>query len=425
MSLEMLMPPLSSIMPPSCLFEVLSTAMSTPIKYVSELETFTQCLTLDDFLGEHGVGGYGVTLIDASLDSGEQYDAYVTGRAHGSPVPDWMLAGGSQYHGGLDLYRISNAFIATRYGAICESTGGLPSIPVDEAKYFTPDFSALPFAKFDAISGGLLLDHDSAKLHVERCSVFLSWGGIFNYGHFLIDCISSLVALRDAGVLDKFPAVVPNGLKPWHEYLLSRVVEERMLLRVSADVAFSGQVVYASPMAHFLHKPNNLLRKVRECLVTPETSGGSKRLIYLSRSGDRKRYLINESDLERRLVQVGFEIVHPERLGVEDQIKLFANSSVIVGATGAAFANCIFADPGTEVIEIQPSNFMGRWVPLLCSEVGVDWHIFFSHAPIQKRTFDIGGVEHDNIEFTWEVDIDALMRVVLSRLHFSREGTRT
>ena len=38
------------------------------------------------------------------------------------------------------------------------------------------------------------------------------------------------------------------------------------------------------------------------------------------------------------------------------QIYLFQNAKIIIGAHGAAFANLVFCEPSTKVIEIRPSN---------------------------------------------------------------------
>ena len=46
----------------------------------------------------------------------------------------------------------------------------------------------------------------------------------------------------------------------------------------------------------------------------------------------------------------------PELLSFKNQINLFENSSVIMGAHGASLANIIFCKPRTKIIEIIPAD---------------------------------------------------------------------
>ena len=75
--------------------------------------------------------------------------------------------------------------------------------------------------------------------------------------------------------------------------------------------------------------------------------------IYLSRSGlgeihDRK--IQNELALEEFLINLDFEIVHPEKLSVEDQISIFQNSKIIISPFGATWANSVFSSKKTKFL---------------------------------------------------------------------------
>ena len=69
---------------------------------------------------------------------------------------------------------------------------------------------------------------------------------------------------------------------------------------------------------------------------------------------------------------MGFEVVRPEALGVVEQISLFRHATVVVGATGAAFANCLFCPPAAKIFEIQPSNYTGIWTRGLCHQIDAE-----------------------------------------------------
>lgn len=68
------------------------------------------------------------------------------------------------------------------------------------------------------------------------------------------------------------------------------------------------------------------------------------------------RKITNENDVKDILKKNGFSIVKLTSLTFNEQIALFNNSAHIVGLHGAGFANLIFCNPKTNVLEIKPST---------------------------------------------------------------------
>jgi capsular polysaccharide biosynthesis protein len=56
------------------------------------------------------------------------------------------------------------------------------------------------------------------------------------------------------------------------------------------------------------------------------------------------------------LTKKGFTTYNVEKLNIQEQIFLFNEASIIVGAHGAAFSNIIFCKPETKIIEIIPES---------------------------------------------------------------------
>lgn len=48
--------------------------------------------------------------------------------------------------------------------------------------------------------------------------------------------------------------------------------------------------------------------------------------------------------------KAGFQVVSPESLSFSEQVELFYDADVIVGISGAAFANLVFCRPGTRIV---------------------------------------------------------------------------
>ena len=100
----------------------------------------------------------------------------------------------------------------------------------------------------------------------------------------------------------------------------------------------------------------------------------------------------------------GFELVATELLSFKEQVRLFSEADIIVGPSGAAFANIIFCQPGTKVIPLSlgEGHFadLSLWPKLgpdldiiiyLMNESGIDhaykWFSSFVLEPIQFGAF--------------------------------------
>lgn len=70
--------------------------------------------------------------------------------------------------------------------------------------------------------------------------------------------------------------------------------------------------------------------------------------VFLARKGHLRRY--NQQDVVDLLEPYGFVSVHMEDLDVHQQVAIMANAEVVLGPTGAAWTNIMFASPGTQAL---------------------------------------------------------------------------
>jgi capsular polysaccharide biosynthesis protein len=96
----------------------------------------------------------------------------------------------------------------------------------------------------------------------------------------------------------------------------------------------------------------NLLTKASKSIAT------AKR-IYVSRGNQpNTRRLINEAECMSVFRKHGFVRINPGELTVAEQIRVFASAETIIGLHGAGFANLVFVQPGTRVLEIFSRKFI-------------------------------------------------------------------
>ena len=313
------------------------------------------------------------------------------------PAPDWWSETES-YVGQLDLFKLRDVLLFPAWGVVVTRGGDVMRLTMEEAAYATPDLADLPHA---ARRGGeTLLDLPEAIPRLPRALLTMPFGARMNYGHFVLDALSSLAAIDATGLFADHPVVVPP-LEPWqarHFALMGAapLVTEAPVLRVD-------DLVYTGAVHHFLHNPNLNYRHLRaRQLAALQPKGGGPTRLYLSRGRRDRRPMRSEAKLVAALRRAGFAVVDTGRLPVDRQIALFAGAEAVVGSAGAAFANALYCRPGTLVVEIQPRGMENHWVQPLCRIGGLRHAVWFCGAEERDPAHPERGMRVD-------VDVDRFL----------------
>jgi capsular polysaccharide biosynthesis protein len=83
----------------------------------------------------------------------------------------------------------------------------------------------------------------------------------------------------------------------------------------------------------------------------------------------------NEESVIRALEEVGFECYEPGRLTYEEQVQMFADADVIVGAHGKAFMNIIHSR-SAGLLEMFPDRGVTEHYFLAARELGLSYEYF-------------------------------------------------
>ncbi len=120
-----------------------------------------------------------------------------------------------------------------------------------------------------------------------------------------------------------------------------------------------------------------------ECVkrLGPVVSG--KRKIYISRSYAAARKILNESDLERELSEIGFEILHFEEMPFVEQMYTIYNAAVVVTPHGSGEANMIAARKGTKWVEFLNDD----WFELCYARLALQLGLNYSYVETQHSDF--------------------------------------
>jgi hypothetical protein len=85
-----------------------------------------------------------------------------------------------------------------------------------------------------------------------------------------------------------------------------------------------------------------------------------KRPTYLARLDSRFRPMENERELCSALEARGFRIVVASEHSYAEQIRIFAQASILVSPHGSGLTNSIFTEPGTPIVELRSTNAGAR-----------------------------------------------------------------
>lgn len=244
---------------------------------------------------------------------------------------------------------------------------------------FIPSYSNLDFwsgSESKIFSGDALLDHHSVDLgpfktgripkfsdfRLDDAVIFPNNGGIKIYGHWLLDIIPSIFAIKRI-FGRSVPVFIDSNFPDWVRHLLNRFE-----LDFTQDTPAGNNFILSGlPRYHdYLNKDifdnfkfeTSRLPALIDKFDKPDVKKTSKRKIFLSRAGlnlDRRK-LINSQEIMDFFDSAGFEIIFPENLSIHEQVKIFSQTSILAGEAGSALHNSIFCGENTTVINLQSSR---------------------------------------------------------------------
>ncbi|CAN5545515.1 hypothetical protein BH11BAC3_BH11BAC3_31680 [soil metagenome] len=116
--------------------------------------------------------------------------------------------------------------------------------------------------------------------------------------------------------------------------------------------------------------PVELIEVVREQLVSdiiaPVTPN---RKIFISRSRQKTRRLLNEEAMLGMITAYGFEIQYFEEMSFWEQRALMLQTSVFLSIHGSNMVNILFLQPGSKVIELMNQEYVNDAYYLLASTI--------------------------------------------------------
>jgi capsular polysaccharide biosynthesis protein len=255
--------------------------------------------------------------------------------------------------------------------------------------------------------------------------------GCANWYHWLIEVLPAAMWTRGTDVIPAdVPLLVPAFAleRPTFRDALTAAADGRLVLPLGPKEQVLVKDLYVAdppvlgPMnlvsgawpvpADYAQNPD-ALRRFRRGILDSLGLVPSRptRRLFLARTDVRRRY--NQDDCTRIAQQHGFEIVFPETMTFREQVATYMESEVIMGASGAAFANMLFCQDGAKALTWLPQEYSGFCAySNLAAAVGVDLRCIFFKADAKLNS------THDAYAMGYRLHpdvVDQAIRALLDR----------
>lgn len=202
------------------------------------------------------------------------------------------------------------------------------------------------------------LNRPSKPTRLEQ-AIWYDGSATRNYYHHLVDALISLLQMDRSGLPADTPVLITRKMYEtvYFQFLYNRSAQMRQL---NWYVVGEQEWVHVKQLYKFQTAPFSpgAWRAMRELYAMPDVRPWRK--VFLNRDRQRYgRYLENELEVRKMLLEHGFEEVFAENLTIEQQAQLFQETEYLVALHGAGLIQQFFMNyEAGHVIEIMPRNYL-------------------------------------------------------------------
>ena len=189
-----------------------------------------------------------------------------------------------------------------------------------------------------------------------------------NYFHWIFDILPKIKLCSEHYLLKEIDFFYIPNLQNFQKQTLSILnIEEDKILNsdLYRHIQASELIVVDHPWYHkgfildqveFL--PSWIIHWLKDVYLKYAKKFDNNEKIYIDRTESKFNHcqIQNDNEIFNFLKEQGFSKYKVGELSFFEQIYLFNNAKIIIGAHGAAFTNLAFCKPNTKIIEIRPST---------------------------------------------------------------------
>ena len=189
--------------------------------------------------------------------------------------------------------------------------------------------------------------------------------GNLNFGHFLFEDLARASLFKKL-IRDDCPVYVLGKPTFAQVALLScfSINAENLIPLDSSKAWCFSRVMhiesqFGRDMDNKIYQTNGLAKYMRNKVTAQAKKLISKtfsKKVYLKRGITEQKRLVNETEIERYLINRGYHVIDGLGDSIWEQVKAVSEANIIVGALGASTALTLFAKDNAQVIELHPGK---------------------------------------------------------------------
>ena len=189
-----------------------------------------------------------------------------------------------------------------------------------------------------------------------------------NYFHWMFDILPRLIILEKIYHLNEIDYYYCPQLRPWQLSTLSvfKIFEDKIINSNQYRHIHADKVLAVShpwyQKGYILNEAGNMPKWIIDEISSKfkfyAKKFECKDKFFIDRRESKYNHcqIINDEEIKTYLKSKNFGVYKVGELSFFEQIYLFQNAKMIIGAHGAAFANLIFCKANTRVLDIIPEN---------------------------------------------------------------------
>ncbi|KAA5544765.1 glycosyltransferase family 61 protein [Adhaeribacter rhizoryzae] len=222
----------------------------------------------------------------------------------------------------------------------------------------------------------------------------LPWAETSNY-HWFLDCLPRLYAILQ-NLKEPTTLIIPANMPAFQLETLNFLLLHNSLLSLQIISKNQKWQVPTFILPTFIsnHYSGFLPPAISDFMRNGIWQGNGvkdepvKGRIYISRAKASKRRLLQEEAVLEILKAHNFKIVYAEALTYAQQVQLFYNAEIIVGAHGAGLTNILFSKQA-QLIELHPANQVRSHYFMVCKALGFNYHYLLGSNSNASQDFSI------------------------------------
>jgi capsular polysaccharide biosynthesis protein len=215
----------------------------------------------------------------------------------------------------------------------------------------------------------------------KRYVLLHDFWSIGNYYHWIVDTLPRLKIVLEELKRENYSLILPEKRPKF----IDAILKYYEIAHVTSIKENEYLAVHELLVPYYLAGPGHIhpesVREIKRHFLSKINSTVKKERIYVSRSRQKARRVINEAEVAALLTDYGFETVYWEDHSFEEQVQISQNAKFMVSSHGANLTNLMFMKEGSSVLEIIKEvnpNFC-YWA--LASVTGVNYFYQLTKMP--------------------------------------------